>query len=149
VATVWEFRPDHSVWEEDRQIATSKAEGSHVVLSFTDKYPGTIALRSTPLRTFVGDQTRTGQGVWACKLQPLSVVAIWEHWAGNDPHKQIQLWSNGHIGRPDSHTTWELKGSKLVLHWERSVNNCTISPDGRSYSGKNNRRVPIHGKRIQ
>ncbi|MGO8749327.1 MAG: hypothetical protein ACLQNE_25480 [Thermoguttaceae bacterium] len=149
VAEVWEFRPDHSVWETDRQIATSKAEGSHFVLSFTDRSPGTMTLRPARLRTFVGDQTRPGQGVWTCQLQPLSIVAIWEHWAGKDRHKQIQLWSNGHIGKPDSPFTWELKGSKLVLRWARSVDDCTLSPDGQSYSGKNQHRTPIHGKRIQ
>ena len=87
--------------------------------------------------------------MWTCQLQPLSIVAIWEHWAGKDRHKQIQLWSNGHIGKPDSPFTWELKGSKLVLRWARSVDDCTLSPDGQSYSGKNQHRTPIHGKRIQ
>ena len=149
VATVWEFRPDYSVWEADRQIATSKAEGSHFVLSFTDNSLGRMVLRSTRPRTFVGDQNRPGQGIWACQLQPLSIVAVWEHWAGNDPHKQIQLWSNGHIGKPNSPHTWELKGSRLILRWGGFVDDCTVSPDGQSYSGKNQRRVPIHGKRIQ
>jgi len=83
-------------------------------------------------------------------LQP-KVVATWLHRAGRGPHR-ITLYSNGKINAVDSKHTWAFRNGILTLVWVnvrapggawREV--CTVSPDGSSYSGKNQHRHRVGG----
>ena len=62
------------------------------------------------------------------------------------------LYANGKIGDPDSDNSWTFEGGVLTLRWPNGnapggawVDTCPVSPDGRTYSGENQLKVPISG----
>ncbi|QJX00244.1 hypothetical protein [Frigoriglobus tundricola] len=83
----------------------------------------------------------------------VKVVATWSH--GTEvpgSGHEIQLYSNGKIGGPDSGATWTFQNGILTLRWPNAtapggawVDSCSVSADGRTYSGKNQKGVRIGG----
>lgn len=86
------------------------------------------------------------------------VVATWAHEVG--PRRQvkqstIKLYSNGRINAPDGPATWTLTGTRLTLRWPNPAapggaweDDCTLSPDGKTYLGRNQRGVRISGVKV-
>ena len=91
------------------------------------------------------------------KLQSIEadeVVARLRHQVGNDADNSnvISLYANGKIGHPQSDNSWTFEGDVLSLRWPNPdapggtwVDTCTVSPDGKTYSGANQWRVAISG----
>jgi hypothetical protein len=79
------------------------------------------------------------------------VVARWtHHWADNS--KVISLCANGKIAEPDGEESWTFQDGVLCLRWPNPdapdgiwIDTCTVSPDGKTYSGQNQLRAPISG----
>ncbi len=94
----------------------------------------------------------------AAKAEP-KVVATWAHQVGVGKNAlkrdTFKLYSNGKINDPDGRDTWAIKGGLMILTWQntdapggawKDVVNLAI--DGKSYSGKNNKGVPILGVKL-
>lgn len=142
----WEFRPDQSVWEKDKQIGQWTATDTQVKVAFSDSSQATF--RPKGREAFIGTQVRASGELWGCELQKVFVVAVWEHrWpAGAD---KLLFWSTGRLVTPDGASLWERKGDTLILrHANGSTDTCTVSPDGKSYKGQNQGGAPISGKLI-
>ncbi len=81
------------------------------------------------------------------------VVAKWRHQAANGPIGTVQLYSNGRINHPESQAIWRLDASgQIVLNWPTInapggawIDTCKLSPDGKTYSGRNQNKVLISG----
>jgi hypothetical protein len=87
-------------------------------------------------------------------LHPV-VLASWSHRAGKYPPRVIRFYSNARIDSPTSGARWVVKGNVLILRWpDRAAPGgvwqdiCSLSADGKSYSGKNQREVPVWGAKI-
>jgi hypothetical protein len=87
----------------------------------------------------------------------LSMAGKWRHSAGsgNGPGMELTFFSNGRIGRPEGPATWSLNGRNLTMRWPGRnapngawVDRCVVSPDGKSYLGKNQKGAVIRGTRI-
>lgn len=78
------------------------------------------------------------------------IVSRWDHNPKGVGGGVITFWSNGHVNRPKSNVTWELKGNKLTIRWpdKNAVDHCIMAPDGRSYRGKSEAGIEIVGKRL-
>jgi hypothetical protein len=81
------------------------------------------------------------------------VLAILFHRARGVPPREIRLYSSGHIDSPHNADTWEMHGNQLIFRWPSRfarggvwIDTCTISADGRTYSGENQDRAPISGE---
>jgi hypothetical protein len=144
----WEFRPDRSLWVKDGQMGEWTATDAQVRVVFSDKALGEASLRPKGRDIFVGSQIRANGETWICELQKVFVVAVWEHrWP--DGRSKITCWSNGHLDTPNGTNTWERKGDKLILrHSNGWIDTCTLSPDGKSYTGQNQSGARISGKLI-
>jgi hypothetical protein len=75
-----------------------------------------------------------------------TVVAVWEHrpTGPNAKPATITLYSNHKIDDPDGGKTWSRIGNSLTLTFPNPkapggkwVARCTVSPDGKTYSGRN------------
>jgi hypothetical protein len=84
------------------------------------------------------------------------IVAVWSHSVDRRAGKPLTLYSNGKINLPDSDATWSRNGRELLLRWPQRgapggawIDRCTISADGRSYSGRNQDDVLITGKLVR
>jgi hypothetical protein len=144
--SIWDLRGDNTVWERDRQIATWNVEHSQVQILFSDNALGKAVVRPKGKYAASGTQTRPDGKTWSCALQRLYIVATWEHRAGRGVPGNVALWSNGHINRPDGPGTWSRNGLHLRFKWPRFVDNLTLSPDRRSYRGKNQNGTHITGR---
>jgi tRNA A-37 threonylcarbamoyl transferase component Bud32 len=79
------------------------------------------------------------------------VAARWtHHWADNS--KVITLCTNGKIDDPDGEESWTFENGVLRLRWPNPdapggtwIDTCTVSRDGKMYSGQNQLRAPISG----
>jgi hypothetical protein len=85
----------------------------------------------------------------------LSVIGKWQHSSSGSEGWETTFLPNGHIGTPDAAATWTLKGRTLTLRWPQSnapngvwVDRCVVSPDGKSYAGKNQKGAAIRGTRL-
>lgn len=86
-----------------------------------------------------------------------TIVATWEHQVvGRDAKPStITLYSNSKINDPNSKNTWSRSGNLLTLHWPNPaapggewIDQCTVSADGRTYSGRNQYGTRISGKLV-
>jgi len=147
---IWTFQQDNSVLRNGQQIATYRCSDSQVLLTFSETSLGEGSLRPKGKDVLVGVNRRAGGELWALQLRRLYVVAVWEHHAEGFGTGKLRFWSNGRFGEPDSDNTWELQGTKLTLRWPKlkAVDNCILSPDGRSYSGRSRAGVKVWGKLI-
>ena len=142
----WEFRADNSVWASKSQLATWKAEESKIRVTFSDAAAGEAILRSKRHDCWFGTHTRANGEIWPCELQKLSVVAVCEYHWGKDSNTR-RLWSNGRQYTPDNPNTWERKGTKIIFRYTSGfVDTCTLSPDGTSFDGRNQRGTHIWGR---
>jgi Sel1 repeat len=75
-----------------------------------------------------------------------TVVAVWEHrpTGPNAKPATITLYSNHKIDDPDGEKTWSRKGNSLTLTFPNPkapggkwVARCTVAPDGKTYTGRN------------
>jgi WD40 repeat protein len=150
VAELWDFHPDNSVWKKDAQFATWKADGARILIEPYDKSAHRLTLQRKRVGTdffYVGGYKLPNREDWLCELRPLYIVAVWEHRPPNRGRPvNVTYWSNGHIDAPDGDAIWSLNGSKLGVRFPNGGYNCTISPDGQSYAGKNVRGQPVTGK---
>lgn len=144
----WEFREDHSVWEKEQRIAEWTATDTRVRLVFSDKASGEATIRPRRRGVFLGQWLPANGDVWACEFQKIFVVGVWEyHWGRNSNTRK--LWSNGSQQTPDSRSTWERKGSKMIFRYPSgAVDTCTLAPDGKSFKGRNQRGLSIWGRLI-
>ncbi len=145
--TCWDFRADNSLWEKNKRIATWRAEAAQVRIEFDESW-GPLVIRRNGKGVYTGVSRNQNRQPWSFELQQIYIVAVWQHQAAGGKPGNVTFWSNGHLQTPDGKFTWERNGSKLKLHWPPWVDDCTISPDGQSYEGKNQRGVHITGKFI-
>jgi len=82
-------------------------------------------------------------------------AGVWRHKSGNREPGEITLLPNGKINDPDGQYTWTLTGNTLVLRWASPqapggfwIDTCTVSDDGQTYSGVNQRNTPIAGWKV-
>ena len=147
----WDFRADNSLWEKGNQIARWTADGARVLVDFSDKSWHRLVLQRKGKGgkgLLVGTYKYQNRETWSCELQPIFVVAVWQHQAAGNKPGNMMFWSNGHLHTPDGNGTWELNGSKLTLRQPPWVDNYALSPDGQSYEGRNQRGTHISGKLI-
>jgi len=144
----WEFREDHTIWEKEQRIAEWSATDTRVRLIFSDKALGEATIRPRRRGVFLGQWVPANGDVWACEFQKVFVVSVWEyHWGSNSNTRK--LWSNGRQQTPDSRSTWERKGSKIIFRFPSgAVDTCTFAPDGRSFKGRNQHGLSIWGRLI-
>jgi hypothetical protein len=78
-----------------------------------------------------------------------------EHFVGDDP-REITFLDSGKINDENSKATWALKGRTLILTWPADdapngawTDSCDVSVDGKSYTGKNQQDLAIHGEKLQ
>jgi hypothetical protein len=149
-AAIWTFQQDNAVLRDGQPIGTWRSSDVQVLLSFSEAAIGDGSLKPKGKDVFVGVNRRTNGETWALQLRRLYVVAVWEHHAKGFGTNKLTFWSNGRFSKPESDNTWELRGNKLTLRWPKvkAVDECTVSPDGRSYAGRSRAGVPISGKRI-
>jgi hypothetical protein len=147
-SSIWDIRGDNTVWENDRQIATWNIERSQLQIEFSDNALGKAVVRRKGKDAASGTQTRLNGEAWSCMLQRLYVISTWEHKAGRNPPSTVVLWSNGHLNKPDGPGTWSKNGLHLRFKWPRFVDNLTLSPDLRSYHGKNQKGTRITGRLV-
>ncbi|MGO8746745.1 MAG: hypothetical protein ACLQNE_12210 [Thermoguttaceae bacterium] len=83
------------------------------------------------------------------------VAGVWRHKSGNSQPEEITLLPNGKINNPDGQYTWTLTGNTLVLRWASPqapggfwIDTCTVSDDGKTYRGVNQRNLPIAGWKV-
>lgn len=81
-----------------------------------------------------------------------AVLAVMTHKPPKGAAGQFRLYQNGHTGSPYNLDHWELRGNTLILRWASPsapggiwVDTCTLSKDGKSYTGKNNYGAPVSG----
>jgi serine/threonine protein kinase/FKBP-type peptidyl-prolyl cis-trans isomerase/WD40 repeat protein len=98
----------------------------------------------------------TGQARQVAQSVP-SVIGVWEH---SVPSKKInnskELMPDGTIRGEGMEGTWRLEGSTLTLTWGDKgtlrkgiwVDKCTVSPDGKSYAGRDLENEVVVGKRV-
>jgi formylglycine-generating enzyme required for sulfatase activity len=77
------------------------------------------------------------------------VLAVLSHQINGKTAGENRLYSNGHINSPDNADTWELRGNTLIFRWRNKnapggvwIDICTISKDGKKFSGMNNNKPP-------
>ncbi len=80
-------------------------------------------------------------------------VCEWRRWSKDRRMPNITLYSNGDIDAvniPRGAATWTLKGTRLELVWPRgSVDQLRVSPDGKTFSGKNSAGTAIRGQLVR
>lgn len=91
-------------------------------------------------------------------LANADIVGVWLHRVADAEPYEIRLQANSKInkvigsGRFD---TWSFDGKKLILRWPDAnapegawIDECTISPDGKTYEGTNQDRLRISGRKV-
>jgi hypothetical protein len=98
------------------------------------------------------ESERLAQAALRAVANKLDVPGVWLHQPGNSEPNDMALLPNGKINHPDSQDSWSLTGTTLVLRWASPqarggfwIDTCTVSDDGKSYRGANQRNVPIAG----
>ncbi len=90
-------------------------------------------------------------------LKKAGIVATYNHQAGNLPPRDIHFYSNGYIELPNGPDTWVIQGNRLVMYWYSNnkgpllgvwVDTCDLSPDGKTYHGRNQDGAPIVGRKV-
>lgn len=83
------------------------------------------------------------------------VVATYAHRIDKGTEGRHRYYSNGRIDAPDANATWSVRGRTLTLRWYQDgapggawVDVCTLSPDGTTYSGLNQRKLPTSGRHV-
>ena len=98
----------------------------------------------------------SGLGVALADDKP-TVVAVWEHRViGRDARPlTMTLYSNHKINDPDGKNVWSRSRNILTLTWPNPkapggkwVDRCTVSPDGKTYSGRNQVGARLAGKLV-
>ena len=86
-----------------------------------------------------------------------TVVAVWEHRVmdRDATPSRMTLYSNHKINDPDSKDVWSRSGNTLILAWPNPsapggkwVDRCTLSSDGKSYTGRNQVGSKLTGKLV-
>jgi len=86
-----------------------------------------------------------------------AVAATWEHRVvGRDAKPStITLYANGKINDPGGRDTWARQGNTLTLRWPNPkapggtwVDTCTVSPDGKTYTGRNQLGATVAGRLV-
>lgn len=82
----------------------------------------------------------------------VKVVATWSHANERGDKEEIKLYSNGKMRDPDGGSAWAFRNGTLTLTWPNAVapggawvDNCTVSADGRTYTGKNQSGIRVGG----
>lgn len=82
-------------------------------------------------------------------------AVVWRHKPGNSDPGEITLHANGKINNPDGQDSWTFTGKTLELRWASPkapggfwTDTCTVSDDGETYSGVNQRDMPIVGWKV-
>ena len=71
------------------------------------------------------------------------VVAHWKHRPGN---RKLAFYSSGKFGDLARNNSWSFADGHLTLHWQNDfVTQCTIAPDGKSYTGTNQQNGQVSG----
>ena len=80
------------------------------------------------------------------------VATVWLHKPGNGEPGVMTLLPNGKINDPNGQASWTLTGRTLVLRWPEPrltggfwIDTCTLSDDGKTYLGANQKNMPIVG----
>ncbi len=88
-------------------------------------------------------------------LSRKQIVGKWKHFVGDDL-REITFLASGKINDENNKATWTLKGRTLTLTWPAAdapngawVDSCNVSGDGKSYAGKNQQDLAIHGEKLQ
>lgn len=80
------------------------------------------------------------------------VVSTWQHFVAGAQRGNVVLYSNGKLNDPYGIATWNRVGDQLTFNWPNDaapggvwVDECTVSPDGNRYSGRNQLNARIEG----
>ncbi|HXD86882.1 MAG TPA: hypothetical protein VN641_10320 [Urbifossiella sp.] len=83
----------------------------------------------------------------------VKVIGYWSYQGGNGPRHVHAFYSNGTVIDPNGRMTWSLgKAGRLVVRWPNAqapggawVDSCTLSKDGKRFTGANQNRFPVNG----
>ena len=90
------------------------------------------------------------QDAVAPRGQSVHVVSRWRNFVNGQKLGINALYSDGHFKRPGSASSWTLSGNKLTLTWANGhTDHVVISPDGKSYHGKNDNGDAVRGERVE
>jgi hypothetical protein len=85
-------------------------------------------------------------------LMEMLTTRTWMQQSGGSGPRPIRFLPSGKINQPDGGATWSLNGSSLTMRWPGRnapggawIDRCTLSRDGRSYTGTNQNGLPIRG----
>ena len=100
----------------------------------------------------LGSQS-TERATWKWEFLQIKVVGVWAHKTKSikilgreipGALETLTFYSNGRVNDPIGTLTWQRKGRNLNISWgEGKTTVATISPDGKSYSGKTTRPTGI------
>ncbi|MBI3862848.1 MAG: arabinan endo-1,5-alpha-L-arabinosidase [Planctomycetia bacterium] len=84
----------------------------------------------------------------------ISLPGRWEHFVNFADGREVKLVADGTIESPAGGGKWELKGHEVTLRWpidgapgQESVDQCIVSPNGKSFVGRNRKDEVIRGVR--
>ena len=84
----------------------------------------------------------------------INVVGRWKHSVNSGKEYDLTIFAEGGVNNPKGPVTWNLRGNQLTMRWPSKdapggvwIDRCTVSPDGKSYSGKNQKGYTIRGTR--
>lgn len=82
------------------------------------------------------------------------IVGRWLH-SVNGQSREMRLSADGRIDDRNDGAQWKSNGGQLMLTWPTSqsptgswIDQCKLSPDGQSYSGRNQMGVEIRGRKL-
>ena len=81
------------------------------------------------------------------------IVATARQLFANGSSKTHKLYSNGSVNGPYNSAKWKVDGARIVFSWPNAsapggaiVDDCALTNNGRSYSGKNQNGVQVRGE---
>ena len=89
-------------------------------------------------------------------LSRKQIVGKWETFRWRRSSRNHFFLASGKINDENNKATWTLEGRTLTLTWPAAdapngawVDSCNVSGDGKSYAGKNQQDLAIHGEKPQ
>jgi hypothetical protein len=146
-----DLRKNHAVYRDGKEVGSYKRTGDRLTLTFqkSDAPPLALHVSGKTKGTFVGVTEHQGKST-SWKLERVSVVAIWRHFSGTNQGKDLTFYSNGRIGDPTGPMSYELNGNQLTLNLGSTVvEQVVISPDEKTYQGRNAQGLVLAGQRIK
>lgn len=148
---------DGSLWT----VAVKDVGSNGVVVDIRVTAPGYAAQRKSVFakigengsQTFVLDSLDKKTKVEAPTVGVL--LGRWAHYVNGRQSGTLRLLKGGKINDPASKNTWLLNGFTLELRWPNRaapghawVDKCKVAPDGKSYSGRNQKGDNITGRKV-